>query len=125
MSNSTKITKRYSDKELAEFEQLIHEKISQAQEQLEYYLNQIKAMGANNDSKLKGLDDGTSTVESERISTMASRQRKLIHHLENASLRIKNKVYGVCRDSGELISKERLRAVPHATLSIKAKEARA
>ena len=125
MSNSTKITKRYSDEELAEFEQLIHEKISQAQEQLEYYLNQIKAMGANNDSKLKGLDDGTLTVESERISTMASRQRKLIHHLKNASLRIKNKVYGVCRDSGELISKERLRAVPHATLSIKAKEARA
>jgi len=124
MSNSTKITKRYSNDELAEFEQLINKKISQAQEQLDYYMNQIRDLGANNDSKVKGLDDGTSTLESERIYTMASRQRKLIQHLENAKLRIKNKVYGICRDTGELISKERLRAVPHATLSIKAKESR-
>ena len=89
MSNSTKITKRYSDDELAEFEQLINQKISQAQEQLDYYMNQIRDLGANNDSKVKGLDDGTSTLESERIYTMASRQRKLIQHLENAKLRIK------------------------------------
>lgn len=124
MSNSTKIHKRYSDKELAEFELLINEKIKKAQEQLEYYLNQSRELGSNNDSKLKGLDDGSSTLESERIYTLANRQKKLIQHLENAKLRIKNKVYGICRDSGDLISKERLRAVPHATLSIRAKEGR-
>ena len=124
MSNSTKTKKRYTDKELTEFEQLINEKIAQAQEQLDYYLNQSKELGSNNDSKLKGLDDGSSTVESERLYTLANRQRKLIQHLENAKMRIKNKVYGICRDTGDLISKERLRAVPHATLSIKAKEAR-
>ena len=66
--------------------------------------------------------DGLSTVESERLTTLAGRQRKLISHLENALIRIKNKVYGVCRESGVLISKERLMAVPHATLSIAAKQ---
>ena len=94
-----------------------------AREQLEFYLKQLEDMAENPDNKIKGLDDGLSTLESERVSSMAARQQKLIQHLENAKIRIKNKVYGICRETGRLISKERLRAVPHATLSIEAKQA--
>ncbi len=114
---------RYSDKELEEFDQLIDQKLIVAREQLEFYLKQLEDMAENPDNKIKGLDDGLSSLESERISSMASRQQKLIQHLENAKIRIKNKVYGICRETGKLISKERLRAVPHATLSIEAKQA--
>ena len=90
MSRSIDPVKRYSDKELAEFEELINEKIQKAQEQLEYYRNQIREMGNSEDAKLKGLDDGTNAFESERVHTLAVRQSKLIKHLENAKLRIKN-----------------------------------
>jgi len=114
---------RYNDKELEEFDQLIDQKLIVAREQLEFYLKQLEDMAENPDNKIKGLDDGLSTLESERVSSLASRQQKLIQHLENAKLRIKNKVYGICRETGKLISKERLRAVPHATLSIEAKQA--
>ena len=114
---------RYSDKELEEFDQLIDQKLIVAREQLEFYLKQLEDMAENPDNKIKGLDDGLSTLESERVSSLASRQQKLIQHLENAKIRIKNKVYGICRETGKLISKERLRAVPHATLSIEAKQA--
>ncbi len=114
---------RYNDKELEEFDQLIDQKLIVAREQLEFYLKQLEDMAENPDNKIKGLDDGLSTLESERVSSMASRQQKLIQHLENAKIRIKNKVYGICRETGKLISKERLRAVPHATLSIEAKQA--
>ena len=79
-------------------------------------------MGDNPDGKVKGLDDGTSTQENERLTSLAGRTKKYIQHLENAKLRIKNNAYGICRNSGKLISKERLRAVPHATLSIEAKQ---
>lgn len=115
---------RYNQKELAEFEKIIDQKLEQSKEQLEYYLTQIKESAENADAKQKGLDDGTNTQEKQRLYTMAARQRKHIQHLENALLRIKNKVYGVCRVSGELISKERLKAVPHATLSIEAKQSK-
>ena len=115
---------RYSDEELKEFNEIIDKKLSDAQTQLDFYMNQIKEIAENPDSKIKGLDDGISTVENERLYTLASRQKKLIQHLENAKLRIKNKVYGICRNTGKLISKERLRAVPHATLSIEAKQKR-
>lgn len=113
---------RYTDKELAEFEEIIDKKLEIAREQLEFYKNQLQELADNPDSKIKGLDDGISTMESERINQMAARQDKLIQHLENAKIRIKNKVYGICRETGKLISKERLRAVPHATLSIEAKQ---
>lgn len=113
---------RYSDKELEEFDQLIDQKLIVAREQLEFYLKQLEDMAENPDNKIKGLDDGLSSLESERVSSLASRQQKLIQHLENAKIRIKNKVYGICRETGRLISKERLRAVPHATLSIEAKQ---
>lgn len=113
---------RYSDEELAEFDALIDEKLHKAKEQLEFYMGQLQDMSDNPDSKIKGLDDGLSTTESERLTNMAGRTRKHIQHLENAKIRIKNKVYGVCRVTGKLISKERLKVVPHATLSIEAKQ---
>jgi DnaK suppressor protein len=123
MNNKAEKT-RYSDEELEEFRVLIEGKLEKAKEQLGFYLNELEDMADNPDSKLKGLDDGISTVENERLTNMASRQRKHIQHLENALIRIQNKVYGVCRETGKLISKERLRAVPHATLSIEAKQRR-
>jgi DnaK suppressor protein len=120
MSDGTSKT-RYSDEELEEFDKLIDEKLEKAKEQLQFYLSQLKDMSDNSDSKIKGLDDGISTSEAERLTNMAARQKKHVQHLENAKIRIKNKVYGICRVTGQLISKERLRAVPHATLSIEAK----
>lgn len=115
---------RYSDEELTEFKTLIEEKLEQAHNQLNFYLRQLSDMADSEDAKVRGLDDGNGTAENERLNNMAVRQRKHIQHLENALIRIKNKVYGLCRVSGKLISKERLRAVPHATLSINAKQNR-
>ena len=115
---------RYSAEELEEFRVLIEKKLGRAQEQLQFYLDQLSELADNPDSKVKGLDDGIGTAESERLTNMAGRQRKHIQHLENALIRIRNKAYGVCRVTGKLISKERLRAVPHATLSIEAKQNR-
>jgi len=123
MANQIEKT-RYTDEELKEFEDLIDQKLYKAREQLAFYLNQLEELADNPDAKIKGLDDGIGTEESERIITLAVRQRKLIQHLENAKIRIKNKVYGICRVTGKLISKERLKAVPHATLSIEAKQNR-
>jgi len=113
---------RYTDRELSQFDKLLDEKLVQANQQLQFYKQQIAEIAENPDSKLKGLDDGSSTVQNERLYTMAARQRKHIQHLENAKLRIKNKAFGICRETGNLISKERLKAVPHATLSIDAKQ---
>lgn len=113
---------RYSDDELKEFEAIIDEKLQKAEEELAYYQKQISELAENDGTKIKGLDDGVGTIESTRLQQMASRQRKLIQHLNNAKMRISNKVYGICRETGKLISKARLRAVPHATLSIEAKQ---
>lgn len=115
---------RYSDAELEEFKALIEGKKAKAEQQLQYYLGQLSDMADNADAKIKGLDDGITTMDNEIISNMAARQKKLIQHLDNALIRIQNKVYGICRETGKLISKERLRAVPHATLSIQAKQKR-
>lgn len=112
---------RYDDDELEEFRALIQRKMDKARSELEFYQVQLEDFASNSDNKIKGLDDGTGTAENEQLVSMAGRQRKLIHHLENALIRIQNKTYGVCRDSGKLISKERLRAVPHATLCIESK----
>ena len=124
MSLQTNAITRYSDEDLEEFRVLISKKISRARGQLKYYEQQLQDMADNPDAKVKGLDDGTGTADTEAISGMALRQQKLIQHLENALIRIQNKTYGVCRETGRLISKERLRAVPHATLSIAAKQSR-
>jgi len=114
---------RYSDKELAEFRVLIEERIAQANEQLAFLQKQLNEFIESEESKTRDLDDVTTgTSEMNRLIMLAGRQRKLIKHLENALLRIDNKVYGICRETGKLISKERLKAVPHATLSILAKQ---
>lgn len=113
---------RYTEEELGEFRILIEDKLQKAKEQLDFYLSNLGEINENQNAKIKGLDDGIGTVEVERMNTLAARQRKHIHHLENALLRVKNKVYGVCRVTGKLISKGRLKAVPHATLSINAKQ---
>ena len=113
---------RYSAKELEEFREIIDAKLSKANEELAYFRKQIEELAESPEAKVKGLSDGIGTVETERLYNLASRQRKLISHLENAKVRIINKTYGVCRESGVLISKARLKAVPHATLSIKAKQ---
>jgi RNA polymerase-binding transcription factor DksA len=115
---------RYSDIELEEFKGIIEVKLAKAKEELALYMSQLTDRGDNADSKSKGLDDGIGTVEVERMNTLAARQKKYINHLENALIRIQNKVYGICRESGKLIGKERLKAVPHATLSIDAKKSR-
>lgn len=120
MDTTTERT-RFSDEELDEFQHIIEEKLEQAQSQLNYYLRQLSELADNPDAKIKNLEDGTGSAEREHLTVLASRQRALIQHLENALLRVKNKVYGVCRATGKLISKDRLRAVPHATLSVEAK----
>lgn len=115
---------RYNDDDLEEFKEIIENKIKRARGQLEYFEQQLQSMADNPDAKVKGLDDGTGTAESEAISGMALRQQKLLKHLENALIRIQNKTYGICRETGKLIAKERLKVVPHATLSIAAKRSR-
>lgn len=115
---------RYSDEELAEFRLLIEQKLSEARKQLEYYHTQLAELADNPDIKAKSVEDGTGSAEMEQLTQLADRQKNLIQHLENALLRIENKVYGICRKTGKLISKERLRAVPHTTLSIEAKTSR-
>ncbi len=115
---------RYSDEDLAEFRTIIETKLSAAREQLEFYLQRLAEQTNSEDGKVRGLDDGTGTMANEDNHNLANRQRKLVQHLENALLRIENKVYGICRVSGKLISKDRLRIVPHTTLSIHAKQNR-
>lgn len=121
MLATTQLRTRYSDSELAEFRGIIVEKLDQAHQQLKYYLRQMAELADNEDGKIKNLDDAVGSSEREYLNTLALRQRSHIQHLENALLRIENKVYGICRATGKLISKERLMAVPHATLSVDAK----
>lgn len=119
---SKKEKNSYSDKELKEFEALIQKKKVSAKEELDYYQDQVKAGGKDeSESKFMSMDDGAGTLENEYLNKMASRQIQYIKHLDNALVRIKNKTYGICRETGKLINKKRLEAVPHATLSIEAK----
>ncbi len=116
---------RYSDEELQEFKELIEDKIEKAQKQLALYENAYKN-GSSNDTEdtaptFKSFDDGSNTLSKEANSQLAIRQEKFIRDLKNALVRIENKTYGICRVTGKLINKERLKLVPHATLSIEAK----
>ena len=124
---ASKFQSRFNDKELQEFKGLIMEKLDSARKELKYLheqINRTAELGSDDsDSKFSGLEDGTGTSEKEYLSQMASRQIQYIDHLEKALVRIANKTYGICRVTGRLISRERLRAVPHATLSIEAKRA--
>lgn len=126
MSKDDNATKtRYSDEELQEFKELIEKKLVSARNELAYLQEQISNAGDNgtNDTvnKFNGIEDGVDSMEKEYLTQMASRQIQFMKHLENALIRIENKTYGICRETGKLISKERLKAVPHATLSIEAK----
>lgn len=119
---------RYSDEELKEFEELISEKLDKARTELSYIketLTRKNDSGTDNTAgTLKVLEDGADTAEKENLSQLAARQQKFMTQLENALIRIKNKTYGVCVDTGKLIPKERLRAVPHTMHSIEAKLAK-
>ena len=115
---------RYSDEELAEFKELILEKLARARKDLELLNENVSGKGNNADDTaptFKLLEEGSNVLSKEENSQLAARQYKYIQNLENALVRIENKTYGVCRMTGKLIPKERLRAVPHATLSVEAK----
>ncbi len=116
---------KYSDEELAEFKALIEKKLDKAQRDLEMltnaYTNADEHGTDDTSPTFKVLEEGYQVMSKEENSRLAARISKFITNLENALIRIENKTYGVCRVTGKLISKERLRSVPHATLSIEAK----
>jgi len=118
-------TMRYSDSELAEFKELILRKLEAARKELNYLQGLITRKdemgGDNDDNRYMTMEDGSLSMEREQLSQMASRQIQFIDHLEKAMIRIESKTYGICRVTGKLIEKARLRAVPHATLSMEAK----
>lgn len=116
---------RYSDADLNEFRELISRKLEAAKKELAYLQGLITRKdemgGDNDDARYMTMEDGSMSMEREQLSQMASRQITYIDHLEKAMMRIENKTYGICRVTGKLIDKARLRAVPHATLSLEAK----
>jgi len=119
-------TMRYSDGELQEFRELIQKKLDQAKKELTYLQGLITRKdemgGDENENRYMTMEDGSMSMEREQLAQMASRQINYIDHLEKAIMRIENRTYGICRVTGKLIDKARLRAVPHATLSIEAKQ---
>ena len=116
---------RYSDKDLAEFKSLIEAKIVKAKSDLELlrssYMNDGNNGTDDTSPTFKAFEEGSQTMSKEAKTQLAIRQEKFIRDLKNALLRIENKTYGICRVTGKLINKERLKLVPHATLSIEAK----
>lgn len=123
MSSKEKL--RYSDKDLAYFKELLLAKIDEAQKQFELiksaYLNDASNGTEDTAPQFKAFDEGSAVMSKETSAQLAIRQEKFIRDLKNALIRIENKSYGVCRVTGKLISKARLELVPHATLSIEAK----
>ncbi len=126
MSDTNKT--RYSDAELAEFKILIEQKLEEARHDYDMLRSSLNNSDTNDTEDtsptFKVLEEGASVLSKEESGQLAHRQLKFISHLESALVRIENKTYGICRITGNLIPKERLRAVPHATLSIEAKEGR-
>jgi len=118
---------RYSDEELAEFKQIVLEKLEKANSDYAE-LRAVMRNGDNSDRDtaptFKNMEDGAETLSREELGLQVSRLEKFIKGLQGALVRIENKTYGICRVTGKLIPKERLRAVPHATLSVEAKEKR-
>ena len=116
---------RYSDEELEEFRQIINEKIEKAQAEYDSLCRTLMNSEGNDvadtSPTFKVLEEGASTLNKEESGRLAQRQMKFIQHLQAALVRIENKTYGICRETGKLIPKERLKAVPHATLIIEAK----
>ena len=118
---------QYSEAELKEFEQLIHQKLEEARIDYNLLKNSL-SLSDNHGTDDTGrtfnmMEDGSDTLSREEVAQLAARQEKFIQNLQAALVRIQNKTYGVCRVSGKLIPKERLRLVPHATMSIDAKNA--
>ncbi|MDR2691278.1 MAG: TraR/DksA C4-type zinc finger protein [Dysgonamonadaceae bacterium] len=118
---------RYSDAELEEFQAIITEKLNMAKRDYELLKETVMNTGGNDiidtSPTFKVLEEGAATLSKEEAGRMAQRQMKFIRSLQAALIRIENKTYGICRETGKLIPKERLRAVPHATLTIEAKQA--
>ena len=125
VSETTGPIYRYSDEELNEFRELITNRLEKARKELNYLQGLITRKDEegteDTDNRFNHMEDGSGAMEREQLSQLAGRQVQFISHLENAMVRIENKTYGVCRVTGSLIDKARLRAVPHATLSIEAK----
>lgn len=119
---------RYSDEELDEFRAIINEKLQIARQEYENYRAAVTNTDGNDtvdtSPTYKVLEEGASTLSKEEAGRLAQRQMKFIQNLQAALVRIENRTYGICRETGKLIPKERLRAVPHATLSIEAKSAK-
>ena len=119
------INNRYADADLAEFKELIHKKIEKAQHDLELiksaYMNDHNNGTDDTSPTFKAFDEGSAVMSKESNSQLAIRQEKFIRDLKNALIRIESKTYGICRATGKLINKDRLKLVPHATLSIEAK----
>src|SRR5688572_25657301 len=125
MYEQTGPTMRYSDADLSEFREIIQKKLDAAKKELAYLQGLITRRdegGDMDEARYMTMEDGSVSMEREQLSQMASRQITFIDHLEKAMMRIENKTYGICRVTGKLIDKARLRAVPHATLSIEAKQ---
>jgi len=118
---------RFSDEELQEFKELINRKLEEAKEDLMLLQNSLSHNddhGTNDTGRsFNMMEDGSETLSREEMAQLASRQEKFTQSLKNALIRIENKTYGICRETGKLIRKERLMLVPHATLSIEAKNA--
>jgi DnaK suppressor protein len=116
---------RYSDTDLAEFKEIIVNKIEKAKSDLELiksaYMNDLNNGTDDTSPTFKAFEEGSETMSKEANSQLAIRQEKFIRDLKNALFRVENKTYGVCKVTGKLISKERLKIVPHATMSIEAK----
>jgi len=116
---------RYSDADLAEFKEIILKKIEKAQSDLELiksaYMNDLNNGTDDTSPTFKAFEEGSETMSKEANSQLAIRQEKFIRDLKNALFRVENKTYGLCKVTGKLISKERLKIVPHATMSIEAK----
>ena len=119
------VSKRYSDVELGRFKKLILQKMSSAQEDLKLLKDSYSNASSNGTddtySSFKSFEEGSQTLSKESNTMLAARQEKFIRDLKNALIRVENKTYGICRETGKLISKKRLMLVPHATLSIEAK----
>ena len=117
---------RYSKEELKEFEELLNNKLDAAKKEYKTYVDELSGKNDEGTSSTTGayhsLENGSETLEKESINGLAARQSKYIKNLEFALIRIKNGTYGICKDTGKLISKDRLRAVPHTTQSIEAKK---
>ena len=116
---------RFSDADLAEFKELIQQKIEKAQADLDLiksaYMNDLNNGTDDTSPTFKAFQEGSETMSKEANSQLAIRQEKFLRDLKNALFRVENKTYGVCRVTGKLINKERLKLVPHATMSIEAK----